>query len=210
MAWISHLQIKRQLLSCKATRLRQTNSKAEAAFKAQMKQAQELREEAKRFAQEEGTTATEGRAGVASRQAAELEEQAKQIRDLTIQAAERAEEEAKIAAEQAKAKEAAAEALRIQQEQQRVAEARLQKKNNLQSKQRMQNKHRTNGLNLHAYSCESQKPPTSKRSRNYSSSWNWSKQKTHLNKRLPVSTNFSMSVLHLQKPVTILMQTLQN
>jgi len=105
--------------------------KAEAAFKAQMKQAQDLRAEARKFAQEEGTSVTEGRAGVASRQAAELEEQAKQIRDLTIQAAERAEEEAKIAAEQAKAKEAAAEALRIQQEQQRVAEVRLQKEEQL-------------------------------------------------------------------------------
>lgn len=105
--------------------------KAEAAFKAQLKQAQELRDEAKKFAQEEGTSVTEGRAGVASRQAAELEAQAKQIRDLTIQAAERAEQEAKIAAEQAKAKEEAAEALRIQQEQQRLEDARVQKQEQL-------------------------------------------------------------------------------
>jgi len=105
--------------------------KAEAAFQAQMRQAQELRDEAKKFAQEEGTSVTEGRAGVASRQAAELEAQAKQIRDLTIQAAERAEQEAKIAAEQAKAKEEAAEALRIQQEQQRLEDARVQKQEQL-------------------------------------------------------------------------------
>lgn len=105
--------------------------KAEQAFQAQLKQAQELRDEAKRFAQEEGTSVTEGRAGVASRQAAELEAQAKQIRDLTIQAAERAEEEAKVAAEQAKAKEQAAEELRIQQEQQRLEDARLQKQEQL-------------------------------------------------------------------------------
>lgn len=105
--------------------------KAEAAFKAQLKQAQELRDEAKKFAQEEGTSVTEGRAGVASRQAAELEAQAEQIRDLTIQAAERAEQEAKIAVEQAKAKEEAAEALRVQQEQQRLEEARLQKEEQL-------------------------------------------------------------------------------
>jgi len=105
--------------------------KAEQAFQAQLKQAQELRDEAKRFAQEEGTSVTEGRAGVASRQAAELERQAEIIRDLTIQAAERAEQEAKVAAEQAKAKEQAAEALRIQQEQQRLEDARLQKQEQL-------------------------------------------------------------------------------
>ncbi len=105
--------------------------KAEQAFQAQLKQAQELRDEAKRFALEEGTSVTEGRAGVASRQAAELERQAEIIRDLTIQAAERAEQEAKVAAEQAKSKEQAAEVLRIQQEQKRLEDARLQKQEQL-------------------------------------------------------------------------------
>jgi fused signal recognition particle receptor len=105
--------------------------KAEAAFQQQMRQAQELRDEARKFAQEEGTSVNEGRAGVASRQAAELEEQARQLKELTIQAAERAEEEKRIAEEAAKAKEEADEARKIAEEQNRIAEQRLAKEQQL-------------------------------------------------------------------------------
>lgn len=105
--------------------------KAEQAFQAQMKQARDLREEARKFAQEEGTSVTEGRAGVAQRQAEALEQQARQIKELTIQAAERAEEEKRIAEEAAKAKEEADEARRIAEEQERIASARLAKEQQL-------------------------------------------------------------------------------
>ena len=105
--------------------------KAEAVFQAQMRQAQELRNEAKKFAQEEGTSVNEGRAGVASRQAAELEEQARQIKELTIQAAERAEQEAKAAEEAAKAKQEADEARKIAEEQERITTARVAKETQL-------------------------------------------------------------------------------
>lgn len=105
--------------------------KAEQAFKAQLKQANELRAEARKFAQEQGTSVNEGRAGVAQRQAEELEKQARQIKELTIQAAERAEEERRIAEEAAKAKEEADEARRIAEQQERIASARLAKEQQL-------------------------------------------------------------------------------
>lgn len=86
---------------------------AEATLQAQLEQVRALRAQAREFAKQEGGG---GRAAVVSRRADELEKEAQQIKELTIQAAIRAEEE----------KEAAAAAAKQAEEQRQIAQAKAE------------------------------------------------------------------------------------